>query len=81
MVVFLMARGASPAQALPSDPRRTVVSFATQMKSPMLPVLEPKTARSGSGAALAAFGATAAPAAHRHAAGLALEPPQSLAKL
>jgi len=62
MVLFLMARGASPAQALPSDPRRTVISFAAQMKSPMLPVLEPKTARSGSGTALAAFGATAAPA-------------------
>ncbi len=36
MVVFLMARGASPAQALPSDPRRTVATFAAQMKSPML---------------------------------------------
>jgi hypothetical protein len=63
MVVFLMARGASPAQPLPSDPRRTVAGFAAQMKSPMLAVLEPKTARSGSGAALAAFGATATPAA------------------
>jgi hypothetical protein len=62
MVVFLMARGADPAQALPSDPRRTVVSFAAQMKSPLLPVLEPKSARAGSGAALAAIGATAAPA-------------------
>ena len=64
MVVFLMARGASPAQALPSDPRRTVATFAAQMKSPMLPVLEPNTTRSGSasGAAIAAFGATAAPA-------------------
>ena len=63
MVVFLMTRGASPAQPLPSDPRRTVAGFAAQMKSPMLSLLEPKTARSGSGAALAAFGATAAPAA------------------
>jgi hypothetical protein len=59
MVVFLMARGASPAQALPSDPRRTVATFAAQMKSPMLSVLEPRTARSGSGATVAAFGATA----------------------
>ena len=42
MLVFLMARGASPAQTLPSDPRRTVLAFAAQMKSPMLPVLEPK---------------------------------------
>ena len=63
MVVFLMARGASPAQRLPADPQRSVAAFAAQMKSPMLAVLEPRTARSGSGAALAAFGATAAPAA------------------
>jgi hypothetical protein len=63
MVVFLMTRGASPAQPLPSDPRRTVAGFAAQMKSPMLSLLEPRTARSGSGAALAAFGATAAPVA------------------
>ena len=62
MLVFLMARGASPKQPLPSDPRRTVATFAAQLKSPMLSVLEPKTARSGSGAALAAFGAAAAPA-------------------
>lgn len=63
MVVFLMARGASPAQALPSDPRRTVAGFAAQMNSPMLSVLEPRTARAGSAAAIAAFGATAAPVA------------------
>jgi hypothetical protein len=69
MVVFLMARGASPAQTLPSDPRRTVATFAAQMKSPMLSVLEPKTARSGSGAAIAAFGATAAPTATAPATG------------
>jgi len=68
MVLFLMARGASPAQALPSDPRRTVATFAAQMKSPMLPLLEPKAARSGSGAAIAAFGATAAPASPTAAA-------------
>ena len=63
MVVFLMARGASPAQSLPSDPRRTVATFAAQLKSPMLSVLEPKPARSGAGAALAAFGAAATPGA------------------
>ena len=63
MVVFLMAHGASPAQALPSDPRRTVASFAAQLNSPMLPVLELRSARTGTGAAVAAFGATAAPAA------------------
>ncbi|MEO5882830.1 MAG: hypothetical protein ABIQ06_10485 [Caldimonas sp.] len=62
LVVFLMARGASPAQVLPSDPRRTVASFAAQIRSPMLPVLEPKTARSASAGALAAFGSTAVPA-------------------
>jgi len=63
MVVFLMARGASPAQSLPSDPRRTVTTFAAQLKSPMLSLLEPKPARSGAGAALAAFGAAATPGA------------------
>ena len=63
MVAFLMARGASPAQPLPSDPRRTVASFAAQIRSPMLALLEPPAERGGLGATLAAFGATAAPAA------------------
>lgn len=62
MVVLLMARGASPAQTLPSDPRKTVAAFAAGIKSPMLAVLEPKAARSGSAAALAALGGSAAPA-------------------
>jgi len=62
MVVLLMARGASPAQKLPSDPRKTVAAFAAGIKSPMLAVLEPKAARSGSAAALAALGGSAAPA-------------------
>ncbi|MCE9657970.1 MAG: hypothetical protein K8R60_05380 [Burkholderiales bacterium] len=62
MVGFLMARGADPAQKLPSDPQKTVASFAAQMKSPMLAVLDPKAARSSSGATVAAMrGATALP--------------------
>ena len=60
MVVLLLARGANPAQKLPSDPQKTVVSFAAQMKSPMLAVLDPKAARSTSGAAVAAMRGTAA---------------------
>jgi hypothetical protein len=60
MVVFLLARGANPAQKLPSDPQKTVVSFAAQMKSPMLAVLDPKAARSTSGAAVAAMHGTGA---------------------
>jgi len=63
MVGFLMTRGASPGQKLPSDPQKTVVAFAAQMKSPMLALLDPKAARSTSGAAVAAMRSTAATAA------------------
>ena len=41
MVRFLMARGADPRQKLPSDPNRTVATFAARMNSPMLALLEP----------------------------------------
>ncbi len=41
MVGFLMARGADPKQKLPFDPGKTVVTFAAQMNSPMLAVLDP----------------------------------------
>ena len=44
MVGFLMARGASPQQKLPFDPGKTVATFAAQMKSPMLAVLDSPTA-------------------------------------
>ena len=72
MVLFLMARGASPAQALPSDPRRTVASFAAQMKSPML-----RGARAEDGALRLGRGPGRVwrhdgAGRHRHAAGLAL---------
>lgn len=41
MVAFLMARGADPRSRLPFDPARTVIGYATTMKSPMLAVLDP----------------------------------------
>ncbi len=41
MVVFLMARGADPRAKLPFDPARSVIGFATAMKSPMLALLDP----------------------------------------
>jgi len=40
MVAFLMQHGADPKRKLPFDPDKTVVGFATQMKSPMLALLE-----------------------------------------
>ena len=43
MVGFLMARGASPQQKLPFDAGKTVVAFAAQMQSPMLPLLAAPT--------------------------------------
>ena len=66
MVGFLLARGANPAQKLPSDPQKTVVSFAVQMKSPMLALLDPKATRSNSSATVAAMrGAAALPSGNR----------------
>jgi len=44
MVGFLIARGADPRQKLPSDPSKTVLAFAAQMKSPMLALLGPPPA-------------------------------------
>jgi hypothetical protein len=43
MVSFLMSRGASPRQKLPFDPGKTVVSYALQMHSPLLALLDPPT--------------------------------------
>lgn len=43
-VAFLLARGADPRQKLPFDPGKTVLSFARQMKSPMLALLDPPAA-------------------------------------
>ena len=45
MVEFLMARGASPWQKLPSDPGRSVLNLATEIHSPMLPLLDPPPSR------------------------------------
>jgi hypothetical protein len=41
MVGFLMARGADPHQKLPFDQGKTVIAFATRMKSPLLSLLDP----------------------------------------
>jgi hypothetical protein len=44
MVAFLLARGANPYQKLPFDQGKTVLAFATQMKSPLLALLDPQPA-------------------------------------
>jgi hypothetical protein len=41
MVAFLLSRGANPRQKLPFDPNKTVIAFAAEMKSPLLPLLDP----------------------------------------
>jgi hypothetical protein len=53
MVSFLMARGADPRQKLPFDQGRTVIAFATKMKSPLLPLLNPPSLPAPSAPALA----------------------------
>jgi hypothetical protein len=40
MVKFLMARGASPLQVLPSDNGKTVQAYAVQLKSPVVGLME-----------------------------------------
>jgi hypothetical protein len=40
MVAYLMSRGADPWKSLPHDPGKTVMSFAEQVKSPALPMLQ-----------------------------------------
>jgi len=44
MLKFLMARGASPLQTLPSDSGKTVLAYAAQLNSPMLELLGSATA-------------------------------------
>ena len=39
MLNFLIARGASPLQVLPADNGKTVLAYATQLKSPMIKLL------------------------------------------
>ena len=41
MVAFLLARGASPQQRLPSNPSQTVLAFARLLKSPAAGLMEP----------------------------------------
>jgi hypothetical protein len=41
MVEYLMARGASPWNKLPADPGRSIVQLAVDLRSPMLPLLNP----------------------------------------
>jgi hypothetical protein len=53
MVAFLMARGASPYQKLPFDQGKTVLTFAAQMKSPLLALLDPQPAALAPAPALA----------------------------
>jgi len=43
-VRFLLAHGADPQRKLPFDQGKDVVAFAAQMKSPMLALLQPRTA-------------------------------------
>ena len=53
MVGFLLARGANPSQKLPFDQGKTVLAFAIQMKSPLLPLLDPQPASFSPAPALA----------------------------
>jgi len=49
LVEYLLSRGADPWKPLPHDPRQSVVSFARQLDSPLLTMLDPPLgpARSG----------------------------------
>lgn len=86
MVGFLLARGADPQQKLPFDPGKTVTTFATQMRSPMLALLErPRAVPPGSASATAIGALRAATPAPgpggppvRHAARLQPQAPGSL---
>lgn len=50
-VMQLLARGADPAQRLPHDRRHTVLDFARQIRSPLVPMLEAHSVRSAAGLA------------------------------
>ena len=43
-VAFLLSRGADPRQRLPSNENQSVIAFARQVKSPLLPLLEAPSA-------------------------------------
>lgn len=55
LVSYLLARGADPWKSLPHDPGKTVISFAQQVKSPSLPLLQaPQVAAAPAGAKVGA---------------------------
>jgi hypothetical protein len=63
MVAYLLARGADPWRALPHDPNRTVVSYAWQLDSPLVALLDPvpsRRAAAKAGTTAAAVGSVAA---------------------
>jgi len=62
LVAFLMSRGADPSKSLPHDPGRNVLSYAQQVNSPSLALLEmpPRTARTNVAAKVSAAAVTAA---------------------
>ena len=64
MVGFLLAHGASPYQKLPFDQGKSVLAFAVQMKSPLLPLLAPPPAPTALPPTLAQADAGALKAAH-----------------
>ncbi len=69
MVEFLIGRGADPRQKLPFDTGKTVLTFAVQMKSPMVALLDPPPASTGSPSTSVAVAKTTAPAARAVTAG------------
>ncbi|MEO8922412.1 MAG: hypothetical protein ABI330_06225, partial [Caldimonas sp.] len=54
MVSFLLSHGSNPYQKLPFDQGKSVLAFAAQMKSPLLPLLDPRPLAAAPAAALAA---------------------------
>lgn len=50
-VMHLLARGADPSQRLPHDRQHTVLDFARQIRSPLVPLLEAHTLRTAAGGA------------------------------
>ena len=69
LVQYLIARGADPAHRLPHDPGQTVASYARQLHSPLLPLLEApapqRLARGGTRLSAAAGAAVVASPATR----------------
>lgn len=63
MVAYLLARGADPWRALPHEPNQTVVSYAWQLNSPLVALLDPVTTTRSAARAAAATAATGGVAA------------------